>query len=140
MATFTVPERSCPANAETNSPGVVIGNNLQGIRVTLTSSQWAALAGSGRVLWGIALSFDGGATWGPAACDNTSSNTIGGASLSVPAYLYETDDIGATTRSGSLPSIAVSGGQLTQMIGAQARLFAWPTTTIPLGATITTTP
>lgn len=138
--TRTIAERNCAADQESHTAGnTTIPSGLSSIFVRLSSSQWAnpALAGK-RVLWGIALSRDGGVTWGPGTCDSPSSNLIGGASLSVPAWAYETVTVGQVAKDGGLPFFAFSLNDLEVAQGAQVRLFAWPEgAAIPLGAVVT---
>lgn len=137
--TRTIAEQTAPANQESHSATRDIPDRATAIKVTLTSSQWAnaALAGN-RILWGVQLSYDSGATWGPGDCSEPSSNPIGGASASVRSWIYGTVIIGATHR-GNLPSFSFSGDQITDTDGAIARLFVWPEVAIPLGASIVIT-
>ncbi len=137
--TRTIAERNTQANQENDSPvTAVVTSNLKTVMIQLSSSQWsnAALAGN-KVLWGVQLSRDGGLTWGPGLCDSTSTNTIGGGSLAVPAWAYQTDTIGNFSKNGGLPYFQFSLDDLTIAQGATTRLFAWPTVAIPLGAVVT---
>lgn len=137
--TFTIVEEPCPANAEFDSASASVPANLTGIKVTLTSSQWSNPALAGKlVLWGVAYSTNNGVTWGPGFCDNLSSNLIGGASVNVPAWAYQTDKVGGLARNGSLPYFAFSGGDMPP-VGTLVRLFAWSQVAIPLGATVAVT-
>lgn len=138
MAVFTIPEASCTANAATHSPTATMPAGLKGINVSLTSTQWSDAPKAGKlVLWGVVYSTDGGATWGPGLADNTSSNTVGGASLSEPAWVYQTDVVGNFGRGGVKGLFAFSGGNMPPA-GTLVRLFVWPTITMNIGVVITT--
>lgn len=135
--TRNLAQRTAQSNQENDSATATIPTKPTQVTVVLTSSQWtnATLAGK-RVMWGVAYSTDGGVTWGPGTCDSLDSNLIGGASVAVPAWAYQTDTIGNFGKNGVMPSFQFSGGDMPPD-GALVRLFAWPEVTISLGASVT---
>lgn len=135
MTLTTLPEALATANQLYESAAVDVPATAVGVSVQLTSSQWT---GTGRVLWGLQLSYDGGMTWGPGFADNASSNPIGGNSRLSPAWIYSTNTIGDLSRQGNMPHVELSGDTVVDG-PAIVRLFAWPESDVPLGAVIETT-
>lgn len=133
MATFTLAQRNCPGGQKTVSPDVLWTGTAREVMIELTSTEWAAKAGTGSLRWGIEASLDGIAPFQP--------------------YLYQPGDgddipfmIGSTDKSGGMPMMSFSSDPSVPNqspplpSGARLRLFAEPTVSIRLGAVITVTP
>lgn len=118
ITTRTINEHNCPDGQETVSADAVIPSNPQAVFIQMTSSNWAAVAGLGTVTWGVQKSPDGIAPF--------------------TDWIFETLTLGAVGRSGGLPAIGVSGGQMANYVGQTARLFARPVgSAVSLGAVLT---
>lgn len=122
---FSVPEGNCAAGVKTTSPSTVISSNPQSVMIRLTSSEWAAKAGTGNLRWGVERSPDGVAweEW-------MFQPGVGGAPLPIGT-------LGG--KDGLLPSMTLTGGAMTSLVGYRVRLFAVPTVAIQLGANVTVT-
>lgn len=118
MAVTNVQQTNCPANVKTTSPSTTGQSNVTDVLVAMVSSEWDAKAGTGAVTWGVEY-LDGG-TWRTLVAQNA-----------LP--------IGSRDRVGGMPQIGMTGTVVKAIVGVQLRLFAIPTVSIQLGATITAT-
>lgn len=125
MATFTIPGQNIVANHEKDSPGVTVPSGLTSVYIQLTDpkSQWGTTVGNIKI-WGCQQSFDGGATW-----------SWGPIWQGDPANSATWIPFGTLDKSGGMPALRVSGGQLT--VGGQVRLSILTDTNITLGAVVT---